>query len=63
MPLYEYLCAGCGKQTEVLQRVGSDPPECKGCKAKMTKQVSRTSFILKGGGWFKDSYSSPGASS
>ena len=63
MPFYQHLCGECGKRDEVLQRVDAEPPECKSCKAKMTKQVSRTSFILKGGGWFKDSYSAPASAS
>jgi predicted nucleic acid-binding Zn ribbon protein len=28
------------------------------CNQPTKRRVSRTSFILKGGGWFKDSYSS-----
>ncbi len=61
MPIYEYLCEGCGLITEVIQKV-SDPsptscPEC-GSK-KIAKLVSRSAFQLKGGGWYADLYSSP----
>ncbi|OFX24007.1 MAG: hypothetical protein A2V77_08525 [Anaeromyxobacter sp. RBG_16_69_14] len=60
MPIYEYLCEGCGLISEVIQKV-SDPsprscPEC-GSK-KIAKLVSRSAFQLKGGGWYADLYSS-----
>lgn len=61
MPIYEYACEKCGKQKDVLQKVEDPPPEsCEACGAKgsMTKQVSRTSFVLKGGGWYSDLYGS-----
>ncbi len=61
MPLYEYRCKKCEHLEEVLQKA-SDPapavcPEC-GAKKSMAKEVSLTSFQLKGGGWYKDLYSS-----
>jgi putative FmdB family regulatory protein len=61
MPLYEYRCKKCEHLEEVLQKA-SDPapavcPEC-GAKKSMEKEVSLTSFQLKGGGWYKDLYSS-----
>lgn len=59
MPLYEYACASCGKREEVLQRLDSPPPVCEQCKYEMDKQISRTNFSLKGGGWYKDGYSNP----
>ena len=58
MPIYEYRCSSCDKKTELLQRFGASPPECDSCKVEMQRQISRTSFVLKGGGWFADSYSS-----
>jgi putative FmdB family regulatory protein len=63
MPIYEYLCEKCGNRTEVMQKV-SDPPlkRCQKCRGKLEKVVSRTSFQLKGGGWYVSDYSrkSPG---
>lgn len=61
MPIYEYRCASCEKSEEILQKVNEAPPEaCSYChtKGSMHKQVSNTSFQLKGGGWYKDLYAS-----
>jgi putative FmdB family regulatory protein len=60
MPIYEFNCAKCGKLTEVVQRVNERPPPCPNCGSKrMTLAVSRTSFHLKGGGWYADLYGTP----
>jgi putative FmdB family regulatory protein len=60
MPIYEFNCAKCGKPTEVMQKLGERPPPCPHCGSKrMTRAVSKTSFALKGGGWYADLYSSP----
>ena len=56
MPLYEYKCHQCEKHVEVLQRLHADPPACTDCQMMMTKQISRSSFSLKGEGWYKDHY-------
>src|SRR5690606_30187307 len=61
MPIYEYNCSQCGKTQDVLQKVDAPAPEaCTLCEAKgtLTKLVSRSSFILKGGGWYSDLYGS-----
>ena len=62
MPIYEYVCEACGRLTEVMQKVADPPPaacgECGG--TRLAKLVSRTSFTLKGGGWYADLYSSSG---
>ena len=59
MPLYLYSCEVCEMQLEVLQRrKDEEPPECPCCTADMVKQVSSAAFSLKGGGWYKDLYSS-----
>ncbi len=60
MPTYEYVCKACDHEFEREQRM-SDPPlkTCPRCKAKQVKRlISRTSFHLKGGGWYSDLYSS-----
>lgn len=56
MPIYEYKCSKCGKQKEVFQKVDDPCPIC--CNEGMKKQLSRTSFKLNGGGWYRDGYSS-----
>ena len=62
MPIYEYVCERCGKVNDVLQKMNDPPPErCNNCGAQgtLTKVVSRSSFVLRGGGWYSDLYSSP----
>jgi putative FmdB family regulatory protein len=57
MPIYEYQCPDCGNEFEVMQKIGAEAPACTRCgEPKVTKKVSRTSFVLKGGGWYKDGY-------
>jgi len=54
MPIYEYRCAECGQDHEVLQKV-SEPPltECPSCgKPALKKQLSAAGFQLKGSGWY-----------
>jgi putative FmdB family regulatory protein len=61
MPIYEYVCGSCERTVDVLQKVSDPPPEkCEQCGAQgaLTRKVSRTSFVLKGGGWYSDLYSS-----
>ena len=59
MPIYEYQCDKCDHEFEREQRMTDPPvktcPECKG--RKVTKLISRSSFVLKGGGWYADGYS------
>jgi putative FmdB family regulatory protein len=63
MPIYEYLCEKCGNRIEVLQKITDEPlKRCRSCRGKLEKVVSRTSFQLKGGGWYKTDYSSSPAS-
>jgi putative FmdB family regulatory protein len=60
MPIYEFTCLKCRAPAEVLQRVGDRPPACPSCGSRrMTRAVSRTSFHLKGGGWYADLYGTP----
>ena len=62
MPIYEYRCQGCDDQFEVMQKVGDRRLRtCKKCSGKLEKLISRTSFQLKGGGWFDSGYSAPSA--
>jgi len=60
MPTYEYVCKACGHEFEKEQRISDAPLKtCPRCKAKQVKRlISRTSFHLKGGGWYSDLYSS-----
>ncbi|MBI5143272.1 MAG: zinc ribbon domain-containing protein [Nitrospirae bacterium] len=59
MPIYEYICDNCGVKSEVIQKISDAPLEaCPKCSGKVRKAMSNTSFVLKGGGWYKDGYSS-----
>ena len=60
MPIYEYACAKCESEFEVEQRITEDPVKtCPKCRSRRVKRlISRTSFVLKGGGWYSDLYSS-----
>jgi len=59
MPIYEYQCDKCGHEFEREQRMADSPIKtCPECKARrVTKLISRSSFVLKGGGWYADGYS------
>jgi putative FmdB family regulatory protein len=63
MPVYEYVCKGCGHEFEREQRISEAPvKKCPSCGAqKARRQISRTSFVLKGGGWYSDLYAAPKA--
>lgn len=61
MPIYEFLCEKCDQTIEIMQKINEPAPEeCERCHARQSlkKVVSSTSFHLKGGGWYKDAYSS-----
>jgi putative FmdB family regulatory protein len=63
MPVYEYACEKCNHEFEAEQRISDDPIRtCPKCRARKVKRlISRTSFVLKGSGWYSDLYSSPSA--
>lgn len=56
MPIYEYRCQQCG-DFEVTQKIKDKPlARCPGCKGKVKKLISSTSFQLKGTGWYVTDY-------
>jgi putative FmdB family regulatory protein len=57
MPIYEYECESCRQIFETNQRI-TDPPltECPECHGTLHKLISRTSFQLKGTGWYATDY-------
>lgn len=59
MPTYDYACNKCGHEFEVQQKM-SDPviKTCEKCGGEVTKLISSGNFLLKGGGWYSDGYSS-----
>ena len=61
MPTYEYACGACGHQWEQVQRIIEAPIEvCPKCAQTAAHRLisGGTNFILKGGGWYSDLYSS-----
>ena len=64
MPLYDYKCDNCDNEFEALQSAGEEPlKDCSNCGEPRLKKVpSAPSFNFKGGGWYKDLYSSGGGS-
>jgi putative FmdB family regulatory protein len=58
---YEYICRKCSYEWEVEQSIKDSPiKKCPACgKNAAKRQISGgVGFILKGGGWYSDSYSS-----
>jgi len=57
MPIYEYQCQKCGTIEEALQKFSDKPlTKCRHCTGKLHKLVSRSSFHLKGTGWYVTDY-------
>ena len=59
MPLYEYECKECGRRTEKIQKF-SDPEltVCPHCGGRIERTLTAPAVQFKGGGWYKDLYSS-----
>jgi len=57
MPTYEYSCTSCGT-FDVEQRI-TEPAlsTCDKCGGPVRRLISRSSFALRGGGWYADGYS------
>ena len=65
MPTYDYKCFACEYVFEEVQKITEDAlticPKCGADKVK--RLVSKSSFHLKGGGWYASGYSkSPNSS-
>jgi putative FmdB family regulatory protein len=58
MPIYEYRCGACGAEVEAIQKMSDAPLRlCKSCGAEaLARVMSRTSFHLKGSGWYATDY-------
>jgi putative FmdB family regulatory protein len=59
VPIYVYECQQCGERFEYSQSL-SEPAKtvCEKCSGKLEKVIVPIAFHLKGGGWYKDLYSS-----
>jgi len=64
MPIYEYECLQCGRIEEALQKFSDRSlTKCRHCSGKLQKLVSRSSFHLKGNGWYATDYANKSRSS
>lgn len=66
MPLYEYECKECGRRTEKIQKFSdAELTVCPYCSGRLERTLTAPAIQFKGGGWYKDLYSSakPAASS
>ena len=56
MPIYEYKCLKCTMEFELIQSMSDKPRSgCIYCDGPALRLVSsKTSFQLKGKGWFKN---------
>ena len=61
MPTYEYQCEKCGEIVEVIKKKFNEYVYiiCSECKSDKFKNIiSKTSFSLKGDGWYQSDYKS-----
>jgi putative FmdB family regulatory protein len=57
MPIYEYKCEECGEIFEIFQKSSDPPPEKHECGSnKISRVISKSSFILEGTGWYETDY-------
>ena len=60
MPLYRYQCENCKFEFEKMLSIKAachPHPACPACLSEDTRKlIARTSFSLKGDGWYKDGY-------
>lgn len=62
MPIYEWACPRCSVRKETIQKHRDSAPSCQSCSldaggpVEMKRQISRSSFVLKGNGWASDGY-------
>jgi putative FmdB family regulatory protein len=58
MPIYEYRCTACGSEWEEVQKITDSPVEvCPECREPQAHRlISRTSFMLRGTGWYVTDY-------
>lgn len=64
MPIYEYACERCNKHFEIMQKITDESlTTCSDCKGQLKKMISKTSFVLKGTGWYATDYASGKSSS
>lgn len=64
MPIYDYQCAACGHNDEVMRKVSAstEVEACPACGEKaFSKQLSAPSFQLNGTGWYATDFKNSGS--
>jgi putative FmdB family regulatory protein len=57
VPIYEYRCLKCLKEFEAMQKFSDSPlKKCPTCGGSVKRLISRSSFQLKGSGWYLTDY-------
>jgi putative FmdB family regulatory protein len=57
MPIYEYKCLKCRNEFETMQKISEEPlKRCISCGGPVKRLISRSSFHLKGSGWYMTDY-------
>jgi len=62
MPTYLYSCDECKKEFEAFHSIKEELNECPHCREEgkdsdpPKKLISKSTFVLLGGGWAKDQY-------
>jgi len=61
MPVYIYRCPDCGSEAEVWKKHSEieRSESCESCGSHMERQLTSTSFALRGTGWHVTDYRSP----
>lgn len=63
MPIYDFKCASCGLEKEVMRKVSAPATDiCPACgKETFSKQLSAPSFQLNGTGWYATDFKGSGS--
>lgn len=64
MPIYDYQCAECGHQDEMIRKASdANTTMCPACnKETFSKMLSAPSFQLSGTGWYATDFKDSGKS-
>lgn len=55
MPIYEYVCKECCSRKEIIRKIGDETPViCDSCDAEMSLKISRSSFQIGWGEFYRD---------
>lgn len=61
MPTYEYKCPQCGSEFEAVRKMTAKPgARCPECGGKAERQLSASSLVFKGSGFYITDYKRAG---